>query len=152
MNSRRAREVYSSVDQTKKVKTKKKVFSTNIATNSGRRLKILAIFYELLSTPVAPSLLISSGHSPRLRGGAQFSFGGGTSSHFEGARPRNAPRGPRPALFCPEYSTGCQRCGPGSTLGIPGLADKRSTDSLVFFSTVCDICLQSSVYSYFFGQ
>ena len=44
-----ARKVYSSVDQTKKVKTKKKVFNTKISTNSGCRLKILAIFHELLS-------------------------------------------------------------------------------------------------------
>ena len=44
-----AREVYSSVDQTKKVKIKKKVFSTNISANSGCRLKILTIFHEFLS-------------------------------------------------------------------------------------------------------
>ena len=45
-----AREVYSSVDQTKKVKTKKKkVFSTTSSTNSGCRLKILAIFHEFSS-------------------------------------------------------------------------------------------------------
>ena len=45
-----AREVYlgefESVDQTKKVKTKKKVFSSKIFTNSGFHLKILAIFRE----------------------------------------------------------------------------------------------------------
>ena len=46
-----AREIYSSVDQTNKVKTKKKrkVFSSKIYTNSGYRLKILAIFNEFLS-------------------------------------------------------------------------------------------------------
>ena len=45
-----AREVYSSVDQTKKVKNKKKtVLSTKISTNSSCGLKILAIFNELLS-------------------------------------------------------------------------------------------------------
>ena len=45
-----AREIYSSVDQTNKVKTKKKkVFSSKISTNSGYRLKILAIFHEFLS-------------------------------------------------------------------------------------------------------
>ena len=49
MNSRGAREIYSSVDQTNKVKTKKKVFSSKIFTNSGHRLKILAIFHEFLS-------------------------------------------------------------------------------------------------------
>ena len=45
------REVYSSVDQTKKVKTKKKVLSTKIFTNSCCRLKILAIFREFLIEP-----------------------------------------------------------------------------------------------------
>ena len=44
-----AREIYSSVDQTKKVKIKKKIFSSKISANSGYRLKILAIFYEFLS-------------------------------------------------------------------------------------------------------
>ena len=44
-----AREVYLSVDETKKVKTKKKVFTTRNSTHSGCRLKILAIFHELLS-------------------------------------------------------------------------------------------------------
>ena len=44
-----AREIYSSVDQTKKLKTKKKVFSTKISTNSGYRLKIPTIFHEFLS-------------------------------------------------------------------------------------------------------
>ena len=44
-----AREVYLSVDQTKKVTTKKKVFSTRNSTLSGCRLKLLAIFRELLS-------------------------------------------------------------------------------------------------------
>ena len=42
--------IYSSVDQTNKVKTKKKkVFSSKISTNSGFHLKILAIFHEFLS-------------------------------------------------------------------------------------------------------
>ena len=47
-----AQEIYSSEDKTKKVKTKKKkrkVFSSKIFTNSGYRLKILAIFYKFLS-------------------------------------------------------------------------------------------------------
>ena len=46
-----------------------------------------------ICTPVAPILLISLGHSPRL--GAQFSFGGGGGhkQSVEGARPRYAPRG-----------------------------------------------------------
>ena len=46
----RAREVYSSLDQTNKVKTKKKKVScSKIFTNSGYSLKILAIFHEFLS-------------------------------------------------------------------------------------------------------
>ena len=43
------REIYSNVDQTNEVKTKKKVCSSKISTNSGYRLKILAIFYEFLN-------------------------------------------------------------------------------------------------------
>ena len=42
-------------------------------------------------TPVAPSLLISSGHSPRLWG-HNFRLGGHKQS-FGGAQPRYAPRG-----------------------------------------------------------
>ena len=45
-----AREIYSRVDQTIKCqKTKKKGFQFKISTNSGYRLKILAIFHEFLS-------------------------------------------------------------------------------------------------------
>ena len=45
-----AREIYSRMDQTNKVKIKKKkIFSSKIFTNSGYRLKILAIFHEFLS-------------------------------------------------------------------------------------------------------
>ena len=46
-----AREVYSSMDQTKKVKTKKrkKGLRPEISTNSGCRLKIFAIFDEIWS-------------------------------------------------------------------------------------------------------
>ena len=44
-----------------------------------------------ICTPVASSLLISSGHSPRL-GGHNFRLGEHKQS-FGGARPRNAPRG-----------------------------------------------------------
>ena len=49
VNLRGAREVYSSVEQTKKVNTKKKVFSTKISTNSSCCLKILATSHEFLS-------------------------------------------------------------------------------------------------------
>ena len=45
------REIYASVDKMNKLKTKKKVFSLKISTNSGHRLKILAIFHEFLSNP-----------------------------------------------------------------------------------------------------
>ena len=45
----RAREICYRVDQTNKVKTKKKVFCSKIFTNSGYRLKILSIFHEFLS-------------------------------------------------------------------------------------------------------
>ena len=45
-----------------------------------------------ICTQVAPNLLISLGHSPRL-GKAQFSFGGAQAVIWGGARPRNAPRG-----------------------------------------------------------
>ena len=114
----------------KRWRPKKKVFSTNIFTNSGC-LKILAIFHEFLSedqkkrslsqrfyeirceftktmkkqscsqilrwwtpiwkswasicTPVASSLLISLGHSPRF---------GGTSSHLGGHGPGMPPVAP----------------------------------------------------------
>ena len=45
-----AREIYSSVDQTNKVKTKKKkVFSSKIFTNSSYRLKIFAIYDEFFT-------------------------------------------------------------------------------------------------------
>ena len=44
-----AQEIYSSVDQTKKVKTKKKVFSTKVSPKSDYRLKSLAIFAEFLN-------------------------------------------------------------------------------------------------------
>ena len=44
-----AREVYSSVDQTKKMKTNKKGLHYKNSTLSGCRLKILGIFRELLS-------------------------------------------------------------------------------------------------------
>ena len=45
-----AREIYFSLDQTKKVKTtKKKVFSSKISSNSSYRLRIFAIFHEFFS-------------------------------------------------------------------------------------------------------
>ena len=50
-----------------------------------------------ISTPVAPNLLISSGHSPRL-GGTIFVWGG-TSSHLGGHGPGMPPRGAGSALM-----------------------------------------------------
>ena len=64
-----AREIYSSVNQTNKVKTKKKVFSSKIFTNSGYRLKILAIFHEFLSKDqkkgLRPKRFMKSGVRPQ---------------------------------------------------------------------------------------
>ena len=48
------------MDQTKKVKTKKKVFSTKISTNSGCRLKILAKPRILKCYPHPPKKMSSS--------------------------------------------------------------------------------------------
>ena len=48
-----------------------------------------------ICTPVAPSQLISSGHSPRL-GGAQFSFGGTQALIWGGHSPEMPPRGAGP--------------------------------------------------------
>ena len=44
-----------------------------------------------ICTPIAPSLLITSGNSPRLGGGTVFVWGHKKS--FAGARPRYVPRG-----------------------------------------------------------
>ena len=111
-----AREIYSNVDQTNKMKTKKKGLQFKNFHKLWLSSQNSCDFYEFLieeqkkkkglrpksfmksgvsppklrksgrktaiwesqasiCTPVAPSLLISSGHSPRLGGGAQFSFG-----------------------------------------------------------------------------
>ena len=56
--------------------------------------KLQTPIWASISTPVAPSLLISSGHSPRLRG-HNFHLVGHKQSDG-GARPRNAPRGAGP--------------------------------------------------------
>ena len=48
-----------------------------------------------ICTPVAPSLLISSGHSPRLGGGTiQFSFGRAQAVIWEGHSPGMPPMAP----------------------------------------------------------
>ena len=65
-----AREIYYSVDQMNKVKTKKKVFNSKISTNSSYRLKILAIFHELFREDqrkkgLRPKTFIKSGVSPQ---------------------------------------------------------------------------------------
>ena len=84
--STRAREIYSSVDQTKKVKTKKKRSSSQkfyeIRCESTKITNIWEVNTNL-GVLVAPRLLIFSGHSPRLGGtifvwGAQAVIWGGT--------------------------------------------------------------------------
>ena len=83
----------------KKKKKKKKDRHPKNVMKSGVSPQILPKYrwqtpiWASLCTPVAPSVLIFSGHSPRL--GAQFSFGGHKQT-FGGVRPRNAPRGAGP--------------------------------------------------------
>ena len=63
--------IYSSVDQTNEMNTKKKkIFSSKISTDSGHRLKILAIFHEFLSVEqkkrgLRPKSSMKSGVSPQ---------------------------------------------------------------------------------------
>ena len=91
VNSRGAQEIYSSVDQTNKVKTKKKIFSSKISTNSGYRLKIHAIFDEFLSKDqkkgLRPKSFIKSGVSNYEITGGKHQFGS--------LRPRFALQQPR---------------------------------------------------------
>ena len=118
-----AREIYSSVDQTKKVKTKKKVFSTKNYTNSGYGLEILAIFLEFLNEDQKKKVFVpkvlwnpvwiravntnsgvlsldfhSTSSEPVNFFGAQSSVAGGTSSHLGGHRPGMPPVAPGLAL------------------------------------------------------
>ena len=73
----------------KQVISKKKGFHSKNVMKSGvspqklRKYWWKTPIWASICTPVAPSLLISSGHSPRLGGGHEQSFGG--------TRPRNAP-------------------------------------------------------------
>ena len=106
--STRAREIYSSVDRTKKVKTKKKKRSSSqkfyeIRCESTKITKIWAANTNL-GVLVAPSLLIFSGHSPRLGGtifvwGAQVVIWGGTVPECP------LPRGARPETFKPKITS-----------------------------------------------
>ena len=93
-----APKIYSSVDQTNIVKTKKKMSSSQkcyeIRCESTKITKLRAVtpIWESqasICTPIAPSLLISLGHSPRL---------GGTSSHLGGHGPGMPPRGAGPVV------------------------------------------------------
>ena len=71
-------------------KKKKSLYPKNVMKSGVSPQK--TPIWASICTPVAPSLIISSGHSPRL-GGAQFSFGGAQAVIWGGARPRYAPRG-----------------------------------------------------------
>ena len=105
--STRARKIYSSVDRMKKVKTKKKKRSASqkfyeTLCESTKISKICAANTNL-GVLVAPSLLIFSGHSPRL-GGTIFVWGG-TSSHLGGYGPRMPPRGAGSKTFKPKIAS-----------------------------------------------
>ena len=114
-----------------KTKKIKKVFSSKISTNSGYRIKILAIFQEFSSEDQKKKRsssrkfyeircesikitklrvantdlgldLHSSSPEPIHFFGAQSSLGGAQFS-FGGARPRNAPRGGGPDANQPKF-------------------------------------------------
>ena len=70
----------------KKTKQKKKVF-TEIVRNFPAENRSQTLIWASICTPVAPSLLISSGHSPRL---------GGHSFHLGGHSPEMPPGGAGP--------------------------------------------------------
>ena len=115
----RAWEIYPSLDQMKKVKTKEsKGFSgrkwefkrflqpktgdlqkkkrsssqkSSFSPQNVRKYQWQTPIWASICTPAAPSLEISLGHSPRL-GGHNFCLGG-TSSHLGGHGPGMPPRG-----------------------------------------------------------
>ena len=96
-----AREIYSSVNQTKKVKTKKRSSSQKfyeIRCESTKITKMRAVNPNLGVLGLnlhsnSPSLLTSSGHSPLLGGGHNFRLGG-TSTHLGGTAPECPPVAP----------------------------------------------------------
>ena len=80
----------------KKRSSSKNVMKSGVSPQKWQKYQWQAPIWASICTTVAPSLLISSGHSSRL-GGAQFCLGG-TSSHLGGHDPGMPPRGARPAF------------------------------------------------------
>ena len=74
------------------------VMKSGVCPQKLRKYRWQTPIWASICTPVAPSLLISSGHSPHL-GGHNFCLGGtsshlgGTSSHLGGHGPGMPPRG-----------------------------------------------------------
>ena len=69
---------------------------SGVSPQKLRKCRWQTPIWASICTPGAPSLLISAGHSPRLRM-HNFRLGRHKQS-FGGARPRNAPRGAGPDL------------------------------------------------------
>ena len=106
VNSRGAREIYPSLDEINKVRTKKPMgfscrnrkFKRFFWPKTGDLKKKKSsqpqktLIWTLICAPVAPSLLISSGHSPRL-GGHNFCLEGTSSQLRGGHGPGMPPRG-----------------------------------------------------------
>ena len=101
-----AREIYPSLDEINKVKSKKskgfscrnRKFKRFFRPKTGdlqKKENVLhpqkTLIWTSICAPEAPSLLISSGHCPRL-GGHNFRLGG-TSSQLGGHGPGMPPRG-----------------------------------------------------------
>ena len=84
--------------QKKKGLHPKNVMKSGVSTQKLRKYRWQTPIRASICTPVAPSLLISSGHSPRM-GGHNFHLGG-TSSHLGGYGPgMPPPRGAGPAAI-----------------------------------------------------
>ena len=74
----------------------KNIIKSGVIPQKLRKYRWHTPIWASICTPVAPSLLISSGHSLRL-GGYNFRLGG-TSCHLGGHGPGIPPRGAWPAL------------------------------------------------------
>ena len=87
----------------------KNIIKSGVGPQKSRKYRWQTPIWASICTPVAPSLLISSGHSTRLWG--TIFVWGGTSSHFAGTA-RNAPRGAGPAAvgYCAIISQLCLLC------------------------------------------
>ena len=70
---------------------------SGVSPQKLRKYRWQTPIWASICTSVAPSLLISSGNSPRL-GGHNFRLGGHKQS-FGGARPQTAPRGAGPVTY-----------------------------------------------------